>query len=48
MQAVFAKSEEKMWECRNCGHLVIGKEAPKVCPICNHPESYMEMKAENY
>ena len=48
MQAVFAKSEEKMWECRNCGHLVIGKKAPEVCPVCNHPQSYFEVRKENY
>ena len=48
MQAVFAKSEEKMWECRNCGHLVIGKAAPEVCPVCNHPQSYFEVRKENY
>ena len=48
MQAVFAKSEEKMWECRNCGHLVIGKEAPEVSPVCNHPQSYFEVRKENY
>ena len=48
MQQVFAKSEEKMWECRNCGHLVIGKEAPEVCPVCNHPQSYFEVRKENY
>ena len=48
MQAVFSKSEEKMWECRNCGHLVIGKEAPEVCPVCNHPQSYFEVRKENY
>ena len=48
MQAVFAKSEEKMWECRNCGHLVIGKEAPDVCPVCNHPKAYFEVRKENY
>ncbi|MEG1535716.1 MAG: rubrerythrin family protein, partial [Clostridia bacterium] len=40
MQAVFAKADETMWECRNCGHLVIGKKAPEVCPVCNHPQSY--------
>jgi len=45
---VFKKDEEVVWICRNCGHVYYGKEAPKVCPICNHPESYMEMKAENY
>ena len=48
MQQVFAKSEEKMWECRNCGHLVIGKQAPEVCPVCNHPQSYFEVRKENY
>ena len=48
MKAVFAKSEEKIWECRNCGHLVIGKEAPEVCPVCNHPQSYFEVRKENY
>ena len=48
MQAVFAKSEEKIWECRNCGHLVMGKEAPEVCPVCAHPRSYFEVRAENY
>ena len=48
MQAVFAKSEEKMWECRNCGHLVIGKTAPKVCPVCEHPQSYFEVRKANY
>ena len=48
MQQVFAKGEMKMWECRNCGHLVMGKEAPEVCPVCNHPQSYFEVRAENY
>ena len=48
MQAVFAKSEETMWECRNCGHLVMGKKAPEVCPVCAHPQSYFEVRAENY
>ncbi len=47
-QAVFAKSGVTIWECRNCGHLVIGTEAPKVCPVCNHPQSYFEVRAENY
>ena len=45
---VFKKEEEVVWICRNCGHVYYGKEAPEVCPICNHPQSYMEMKAENY
>ena len=48
MQKVFEKSEEKMWKCRNCGHLVIGKEAPQVCPVCMHPQSYFEVEAKNY
>ena len=45
---VFSKDGDKIWKCRNCGHIVIGKEAPKVCPICAHPQSYFEIKAENY
>lgn len=45
---VFSKDGEKIWKCRNCGHIVIGKEAPEVCPICAHPKSYFEIKAENY
>jgi len=48
MQQVFEKGEMKMWECRNCGHLVMGKKAPDVCPVCNHPQSYFEVHAENY
>ena len=48
MQKVFEKSEETMWECRNCGHLVIGKKAPLVCPVCAHPQSYFEVRKENY
>lgn len=46
--AVFAKSEVKVWECRNCGHIVVGTEAPEICPTCNHPQSYFEVHAENY
>ena len=46
--AVFEKSEVKVWECRNCGHIVVGTKAPKVCPVCAHPESYFEVHAENY
>ncbi|WP_312654030.1 rubrerythrin [Aminipila sp.] len=45
---VFEKSEEKVWECRNCGHLHTGKEAPGVCPVCNHPQSYFEVRKINY
>ena len=48
MQAVFAKSEMTMWECRNCGHLVMGKNAPKLCPVCDHPQSFFEVRKENY
>ena len=48
MQKVFEKSEQTMWECRNCGHLVMGKKAPEVCPVCAHPKSYFEVRAENY
>jgi ferredoxin hydrogenase len=47
-QQVFAKAEVKVWECRNCGHLVEGKEAPQVCPVCAHPQSYFELRSENY
>ena len=45
---VFSKDGEKIWICRNCGHIHIGKEAPKVCPVCAHPQSYFEVKADNY
>ena len=45
---VFKKSGVTVWECRNCGHIVIGTEAPDVCPVCNHPQSYFEVHAENY
>ena len=45
---VFAKSEVRVWECRNCGHIVVGLAAPEVCPTCNHPQSYFEVRAENY
>ena len=48
MQQVFEKAEETMWECRNCGHLVIGKKAPQICPVCAHPQSYFEVRKENY
>ena len=48
MQQVFEKAEETMWVCRNCGHIVIGKKAPQVCPVCAHPQSYFEMRKENY
>ena len=48
MQAGFEKAGETMWECRNCGHLVMGKKAPEICPVCAHPQSYFEVRAENY
>ena len=48
MKAVFEKAGETMWECRNCGHLVMGKKAPEVCPVCAHPQSYFEVRCENY
>ena len=48
MQKVFEKAEEAIWECRNCGHLVMGKEAPLVCPVCAHPQSFFEIRKENY
>ena len=48
MQQVFEKAEETIWECRNCGHLVMGKKAPEVCPVCVHPKSYFEVRKENY
>jgi len=48
LQKVFEKSEEQIWECRNCGHLVMGKKAPAMCPVCAHPQSYFEVRKENY
>ena len=45
---VFSRDDERIWKCRNCGHIVIGKFAPEVCPVCSHPKSYFELKAENY
>jgi len=48
MKEVFEKSEVKVWECRNCGHIVVGTKAPELCPVCNHPQSYFEIHAENY
>lgn len=45
---VFSKEGEKIWKCRNCGHIVIGKSAPEVCPVCAHPKAYFEIKSENY
>ena len=48
MQKVFEKAEETMWECRNCGHLVMGLKAPGACPVCAHPQSFFEVRKENY
>ena len=45
---VFEKSEVKVWECRNCGHIVVGTQAPEICPVCAHPQSYFELREENY
>ena len=45
---VFSKDGDTIWKCRNCGHIVIGKKAPEVCPVCNHPKSFFEVKNENY
>jgi rubrerythrin len=48
MKTVFEKGEMAMWECRNCGHLVMGNKAPQICPVCAHPQSYFELRKENY
>ena len=45
---VFSKDGDRIWKCRNCGHIVIGKKAPEICPVCSHPKAYFEIKAENY
>ena len=45
---VFSKDGEAIWKCRNCGHIVIGKQAPEICPVCKHPQAFFEIKAENY
>jgi len=45
---VFEREEPKVWECRNCGHLFVGENAPKICPACNHPQAYFEINCENY
>ena len=47
-KAVFEKSEVKVWECRNCGHIVVGTQAPDICPTCAHPQSYFEVSSQNY
>ncbi len=48
LQEVFKKSEVKVWECRNCGHIIVGEKAPEICPVCAHPQAYFEVHAENY
>lgn len=45
---VFSKDNDVIWQCENCGHIVIGKKAPQICPVCSHPQSYFQIKAENY
>lgn len=45
---VFSREGDTIWKCRNCGHIVIGKQAPELCPVCNHPQSYFEINAQNY
>ena len=45
---VFSKDGDRIWKCRNCGHIVVGKQAPEICPVCAHPKAYFEIKAENY
>ncbi|MCI8720873.1 MAG: rubrerythrin family protein [Oscillospiraceae bacterium] len=47
-QEVFKKSDVKVWECRNCGHIIVGEQAPDICPTCAHPQAYFEISAENY
>ena len=47
-EVVFSKDGDSIWVCRNCGHIVVGKSAPKVCPVCAHPQSFFELKSENY
>lgn len=47
-KVVFSKDGDAIWQCRNCGHIVVGKEAPKVCPVCAHPQSYFQVEAQNY
>ncbi len=48
MQEVFARCEIKVWECRNCGHIVVGEKAPEECPVCNHPQAYFELHIDNF
>ena len=48
LDSMFSKDGDMMWQCINCGHLVVGKKAPNVCPVCSHPQSYFQIRAENY
>ena len=47
-EVVFSRDGDRIWQCRNCGHIVVGPKAPEVCPVCDHPQAYFELKAENY
>ena len=47
-ETVFAKDDVVIWQCQNCGHIYVGKEAPEVCPVCNHPQAHFQVKPENY
>ena len=47
-ERVFSKDNDVIWQCSNCGHIIIGKKAPEVCPVCDHPQAYFQVKAENY
>jgi rubrerythrin len=47
-ERVFSKDGDVIWQCANCGHIVVGKKAPEVCPVCDHPQAYFQVKAENY
>ena len=47
-KTVFAKTEQIVWKCRNCGHIHVGKEAPQICPTCKHPQAYFQLQAKNY
>ena len=47
-RVVFSREGDSIWQCRNCGHIVVGKDAPEICPVCDHPQAYFELKANNY
>ena len=47
-ELVFSKDQEAIWQCANCGHIYVGKKAPEICPVCDHPQAYFQVKAENY